>query len=107
MNELANEEVEALQNQSVPQASVKSLEEQRQELCLRLQANRRLIAVKLVGDEKHNQFPRSAVMRFVSNHSTREILHKAANAALGLQTYRVFRWGLSAMNLIRHGFRKT
>jgi hypothetical protein len=104
--DLRSPDVKSLDLKSLESLDLKSLEEKRQELCQLLQTNRRLIARKLVGEERHNQFPRSAVMRFVSNHSTREILHKAANAALGLQTYRAARWGLSALNLIRKGFRK-
>jgi len=84
----------------------KSLAQQRVELCLQLQANRRLLARKLVGPESDNQFPRSAAMRFISNHSTQEILHKAANAALGLQTFRALRWGVTALKFVRNSFKK-
>ncbi len=107
MNELANEKREALQSMDAHSqvCAVKSLDDQRQELCMRLQANRRQIAIKLAGPERNNQFPRSAAMRFMSNPHTHEILHKAANAALGLQTFRVLRWGVSAMKFFRKGFR--
>lgn len=86
--------------------TIKSLDERKEELCMRLQANRRIIAIKLVGPERHDQFPRSTAMRFISNHNTREILHKAANAALGLQTFRALRWGVSAMKFLRKSLRK-
>lgn len=88
-------------------AAPKSLEQQRLDLCAQLQANRRFLARKLVGPERDNQFPRSAFMRFLSNHSTHEILHKAANAALGLQTFRALRWGTTAMKFIRNRFKKV
>jgi hypothetical protein len=108
MNELTREVTEVVEHKEHDnQVNVpKSLAQQRMDLCLRLQANRRLLARKLVGPESENQFPRSAAMRFISNHSTSEILHKAANAALGLQTYRALRWGVTALKFVRNRFRK-
>lgn len=81
-----------------------SLEFRRQEICEKLHENRQALALQLVGSDRHDQFPRSAAMRFISNHSTREILHKAANAALGLQTFRALRWGLGLVRFIGRGF---
>lgn len=83
----------------------KSLYEQRLDICLRLQMNRRVLEHKLLGNNEENHFPRSATMRFLSRQSTHQIIHKAANAALGLQTIKTFRNGLKAAKFIRSFFK--
>ena len=85
--------------------TTKSLAEQREDLCLRLQLNRRLLAHKLIGPERENHFPRSSTMRFLSSQSTHQIIKKAANAALGLQTFRSLHYGYTAIKFIRNIFK--
>lgn len=84
----------------------KSLAEQREDLCLRLHLNRRLLEHKLIGSERENHFPRSAAMRFLSRQSTHQIIKKAANAALGIQTIKSIHYGYSFVKFLRHAFSK-
>jgi hypothetical protein len=84
----------------------KTLEEQRIDLRLRLQINRRLIQHKLIGTESESHFPRSAAMRFLARQSTHQIIQKAANAALGIQTFRSLHYGYSVVKFLRSAFAK-
>ncbi|GGY77757.1 hypothetical protein GCM10011613_22920 [Cellvibrio zantedeschiae] len=109
MSELTgtNESFEENVTDTTAVSEPRTLAQQRMDLCLLLQHNRQVIANKLTGPERQNIFPRSAAMRFISNHSTHELIHKAANAALGLQTFRAIRWGLSALKFARNTFKKA
>jgi len=82
----------------------KTLAEKRLDLCLRLQLNRRLLEHKLIDSEQEAHFPRSATMRFLSRQSTHQLIKKAANAALGIQTLKSIHYGYSLVKFIRHAF---
>lgn len=86
------------------EAQPKTLAEQRVDLCLRLQINRRLLEHKLIGTENENRFPRSAAMRFLSRQSTHQLIKKAANTALGIETFRSLHYGYSLVKFVRGVF---
>jgi hypothetical protein len=87
-----------------PAPPPKTLEEQRVDLCLRLQINRRLLEHKLLGTGDESHFPRSAAMRFLSRQSTHQLIKKAANTALGIETFRTIHYGYSLVKFIRGVF---
>jgi len=99
-----NNSTETEDNAAVQTDAVKSLHDKRLDLCLRLQLNRRLLEHKLIGGEQQNYFPRSATMRFLSQQSTHQLIKKAANAALGIQTIKAVHYGYSLVKLIRKAF---
>jgi len=101
MNESIAVEVQVEIEQKVPP---KTLEEQREDLCLRLKINRRLLEHRLIGTGGENRFPRSAAMRFLSRQSTHQLIKKAANTALGIETLRTIHYGYSFVKFIRGVF---
>ncbi len=105
MNTITAIESELEQHEEQQKVIKKSLHEQKLDLCTRLQLNRRLVEEKLFPHEQEQAFPRSATMRFLSRQSTRQIMHKAANAALGLQTFKTFRYGYKAVKFIKNFFK--
>ncbi|RZA09853.1 MAG: hypothetical protein EOO68_00325 [Moraxellaceae bacterium] len=99
-----NDTIPAETQGEIQTSTVKSLHEQRLDLRMRLQLNRRLLAHKLIGSETENHYPRSATMRFLSRQSTHQLIKKAANAALGIQTIRSLHYGYSFVKFIRNAF---
>lgn len=102
MNESITVEIHA----ETPAIPPTTLEEQRVDLCLRLQMNRRLIEHKLIGAEHESQFPRSAAMRFLSRQSTHQLIKKVASTAIGIGTIRSLHYGYSVVKFMRNMFSK-
>lgn len=90
----------------LPAPVQKTLQEQREDLRLRLQINRRLLAHKLSSGSNGNEgyAPRSATMRFLSRPSTRHIVQSIAGTALGLQAFKSLRYGFSVVQFIRSAY---
>jgi hypothetical protein len=80
----------------------KTLDEQRSELRLQLQLNRGLLTYKLSGNEAKNHFPRSMVIRFLTQQTTVHILKKLAYTAIGLKTFKLVQYGVPLFQFIRH-----
>jgi hypothetical protein len=88
----------------LPLPPTKTLAEQREELRVRLQLNRRILEHKLF-DRDQNQFaPRSVTMRFLSNQNTRHIIQRVAGTALGLQAFKSLRYGYSLIQFARSAY---
>jgi hypothetical protein len=98
MNELIE-----IDNKSEFPITPQTLQQRRNDLRLRLQLNRRLLAQKLLqkGDE---HFPRSVTMRFLSSQSTRHVIQRVAGAALGIQAFRSLRYGYSLIQFARSAY---
>ncbi len=78
-----------------------SLDEQRLDLRLRLQLNRRLLVYKFSGEQADNHFPRSTVMRFLTQQTTLHILKKLACTAIGIKTVKSVQYGFSLWQFLR------
>lgn len=78
-----------------------SLDEQRLDLRLRLQLNRRLLVYKFSGEQVHNHFPRSTIMRFLTQQTTLHILKKLACTAIGIKTVKSVQYGFSLWRFVR------
>lgn len=87
-----------------PDDKSKTLDEQRLELRLRLQLNRRLLTHKLSDNEAENHFPRSMVMRFFTQQTTLHILKRLAYTAVGIKTFKTLQYGLSFAQFVRSRF---
>lgn len=81
----------------------KTLEQQREEICMRLHINRHLLEQKLL-NTPGKYFPRSATMRFLSNQSTRHIMQRFAGAAFGFQAFKSLRYGFSLFQFARSAY---
>ena len=84
-----------------------SLDEQRLDLRLRLQLNRRLLVHKFSGEQARNHFPRSTIMRFLTQQTTLHILKKFAFTAIGIKTFKSVQYGFSLWQFIRHNMQKS
>lgn len=84
-----------------------SLDEQRLDLRLRLQLNRRLLVYKFSGEQAHNHFPRSTIMRFLTQQTTLHILKKLAFTAIGIKTFKSVQYGFSLWQFVRHKMQKN
>jgi hypothetical protein len=82
----------------------KTLDEQRAELRIRLQLNRRLLTHKFSGDQADNHFPRSMVVRFLTQQTTIHILKKLAYTAIGMKTFKSLQYGFSLAQFVRSRF---
>ena len=78
-----------------------SLDEQRLDLRLRLQLNRRLLVYKFSDAQADNHFPRSTVMRFLTQQTTLHILKKLACTAIGIKTVKSVQYGFSLWQFLR------
>lgn len=81
-----------------------TLQERREDLRLRLQMNRRLLAEKLIPNPGEEHFPRSVTMRFLSRPGTHHIIQRLAGTALGLQAFRSLRYGYSLIQFARSAY---
>ncbi len=79
-----------------------SLDEQRLDLRLRLQLNRRLLVHKFSNEQIDNHFPRSTIMRFLTQQTTLHILKKLAFTAIGIKTVKSVQYGFSLWQFIRN-----
>jgi hypothetical protein len=79
-----------------------SLNEQRLDLRLRLQLNRRLLVYKFSDAQADNHFPRSTIMRFLTQQTTLHILKKLACTAIGIKTVKSVQYGFSLWQFIRN-----
>jgi hypothetical protein len=79
-----------------------TLDEQRLELRLRLQLNRRLLLYKFSDAQADNHFPRSTVMRFLTQQTTLHILKKLACTAIGIKTVKSVQYGFSLWQFVRN-----
>ncbi|RYY76794.1 MAG: hypothetical protein EOO52_04665 [Gammaproteobacteria bacterium] len=103
MSDLTAEQIKTELAITTLEAQPKTLEEQREEIRTRLHINRQLLEHKLLNSgDKH--FPRSATMRFLSNQSTRHVLHRFAGAALSFQAFKSIRYGFSLFQFARSAF---
>ena len=87
---------------TTPNIAHKTLAEQRLDLQLRLQLNRRLLIYKFSGEEMKNHFPRSTVMRFLTQQTTLHILKKLAFTAIGIKTFTSVKYGFSLWKFFRN-----
>lgn len=78
-----------------------SLDEQRLDLRLRLQLNRRLLVHKFSSEQVDNHFPRSTIMRFLTQQTTLHILKKLAFTAIGIKTFKTVQYGFSLWQFVR------
>lgn len=81
-----------------------SLEEQRSELRLRLQLNRRLLIYKFSDEQVDNHFPRSSIMRFLTQQTTLHILKKLAFTVIGIKTFKSLQYGFTFAQFLRSKF---
>ena len=79
-----------------------SLDEQRLELRLKLQLNRRLLVYTFSDAQADNHFPRSTVMRFLTQETTLNILKKLACTAIGIKTLRSVQYGFLLWQFVRN-----
>jgi hypothetical protein len=79
-----------------------TLDEQRLDLRLRLQLNRRLLVYKFSDAQADNHFPRSIAMRFLTQQTTLHILKKLACTAIGIKTVKSVQYGFSLWQFIRN-----
>lgn len=84
-----------------PDKLEKSLAEQRLDLRLKLQLNRRLLVHKFSNEQVENHFPRSTVMRFLTQQTTLHILKKLAFTAIGIKTFKTLQYGFSFAQFVR------
>lgn len=78
-----------------------SLDEQRLDLRLRLQLNRRLLVHKFSSEQVDNHFPRSTIMRFLTQQTTLHILKKLAFTAIGIKTFKSLQYGFTFAQFLR------
>ncbi len=78
-----------------------SLDEQRLDLRLRLQLNRRLLVHKFSDEQVDNHFPRSTIMRFLTQQTTLHILKKLACTTIGIKTVKSVQYGFSLWQFVR------
>jgi hypothetical protein len=78
-----------------------SLDEQRLDLRLRLQLNRRLLVHKFSDAQADNHFPRSTLMRFLTQQTTLHILKKLACTTIGIKTVKTVQYGFSLWQFVR------
>jgi hypothetical protein len=84
-----------------PSTLQKSLAEQRLDLRLRLQLNRRLLVHKFSDEQAENHFPRSTIMRFLTQQTTLHILKKLAFTAIGIKTFKSLQYGFTFAQFLR------
>lgn len=84
-----------------PSTPEKSLAEQRLDLRLKLQLNRRLLVHKFSDRQIDNHFPRSTIMRFLTQQTTLHILKKLAFTAIGIKTFKSVQYGFSLWQFVR------
>jgi hypothetical protein len=82
--------------------SPSTLDEQRLDLRLKLQENRRLLVYKFSDAQADNHFPRSTIMRFLTQQTTLHILKKLACTAIGIKTVKSVQYGFSLWQFIRN-----
>jgi hypothetical protein len=99
-----SELIEVTVQTEVPKTPPPTLQEQREDLRLRLQMNRRILEQKLIPNPGEEHFPRSMTMRFLSRQSTRHIIQRVAGTALGLQAFRSLRYGYSLIQFARSAY---
>ncbi len=80
----------------------KTLAEQRLDLQLRLQINRRLLIHKFSPNEARNHFPRSMLVRFLTQQTTLHVLKKVASTVIGVKIFNSFKYGLSLWQFARN-----
>jgi hypothetical protein len=79
----------------------KTLAEQRAELRLQLQLNRSLLSYKFSEAEPKNNFPRSMVIRFLTQQTTLHVLKKIAYTAIGLKAFKSLQYGVTFAQFAR------
>ena len=90
-----------------PSTLEKSLAEQRLDLRLKLQLNRRLLVHKFSDEQVENHFPRSTIMRFLTQQTTLHILKKLAFTAVGIKTFKSVQYGFSLWQFVRSKMQKN
>jgi hypothetical protein len=82
-------------------ATEKTLAEQRAELRLQMQLNRSLLSYKFSEAEPENNFPRSMVIRFLTQQTTVHVLKKLAYTAIGFKMFKSLQYGLTFAQFAR------
>lgn len=103
MSELTETEIKIEPAKIVLETRPKTLKEQREDIQTRLHMNRLLLEHKLLHTQGQH-FPRSATMRFLSNHSTRHLVQRFAGAAVGFQAFKSLRYGFSLLQFARSAY---
>jgi hypothetical protein len=75
--------------------------EQRLQLILRLQLNRRVLIHQLSDNHSETNFPRSMIMRFITQENTLSIVKNITFSLLGARTLKALFTGFSFMRLAR------
>ena len=75
--------------------------EQRLQLILRLQLNRRVLLHQLSARQAETHFPRSMVMRFITQETTLRIVKNIAFSVLGARALKAIFTGFSFVRLAR------
>jgi hypothetical protein len=75
--------------------------EQRLQLILRLQLNRRVLMQKLTESQVETNFPRSMVMKFITQKNTLSIVKNITYTLLGARTLKALYTGFSFVRLAR------
>lgn len=83
-----------------------TLDEQRMHLRLRLQANRRFLVHAFNDEQIDNHFPRSIIMRFLTQQTTLHILKKIACTTIGIKTVNSVQYGFSLWQVVRNLLQK-
>lgn len=87
---------------ATPHKTKKTLAEQRLDLQFKLQMNRRLLINKFSNEQINDHFPRSAVMRLLTQKTTLHMLKKLAFTVVGIKTITSIKYGFSIWKFIRN-----
>jgi hypothetical protein len=79
-----------------------SLAEQRLNLRIKLQLNRRLLAHKFSDAQLQTHFPRSMLVRFLTQPSMLHVFKKLAFTAVGMKTFKSLHYGFSLWQFFRN-----